>query len=104
MLCHILQSLCTITKIKDGRNEVDLLSKSFLLPGCLSLGLRDEPLGILDPERSLVLGAGPFCNCFDVVPCFQAVWDVGMLLCRHIDNTRSISGDGPGHFQQQTNG
>lgn len=39
-----------------------------------------------------MLGAGPVCNCFEG---FTAFGPVGMLLCRHIDRTKSTSGDGP---------
>lgn len=51
---------------KEGRLHV--LSRSFLFPDCLSLvGLKDEALGmgwaLLEPERSLVLGAGPPDSC-----------------------------------------
>lgn len=49
---------------------------------------------MLDPERSLVLGAGPVCSCFEGFTDFP-ICAVGMLLCRHIDSTKSTSGDGP---------
>ena len=52
---------------------------------------------MLDPERSLVLGTGPVCSCIEGVANFP-VCPVGMLLCRHTDNTKSTSGDGPGNF------
>lgn len=88
---------------KEGR--LNILSRSFLFPDCLSLvGLKDEPLrmgwALLEPETSLKLGAGPPDNCAGEVPDFP-VYPAGISLCKQIDNTISTSGDGPENSQRK---
>ncbi len=83
----------------DKEGKLNILSRSFLFPDCLSLvGLKDEPLGmwwaLLEPETSLKLGAGPPDNCIGEVPDFP-VCAAGISLCKQIDNTMSTSGAGP---------
>lgn len=85
-----------LKKQKD-RQRKHILSISFLFP---LVGLKDEPLrmgwDLLEPERSLVVGDGPDCNFVVAVPDFPGCDAVGMSLCKHIDNTTSTSGVGPG--------
>lgn len=67
-----------------------LLSEFFLFPGCL---LSLVCLNLLEPDRSLVLGVGPVCDC-----CWGFPLAGIKLLCKHMDITKSTSGDGPTDF------
>lgn len=92
-------------KVINIRSAINILSKSFLFPVCLSLvGLYDElfetKCDLFDPEMSLELGTAAPCKCFGVVPGFPACF-AGKLLCIHIDSTKSTSGDGPGSFRNK---
>lgn len=74
-----------------------ILSNSFLFPCLLPVGLKDEALGIgcdlLEPEISLVEGAGPVGNRAGT-PIFP-LCAAGKSLCKQIDNTISTFGVGP---------